>query len=118
MGHRVAVLPAGWSGVSARRRLCRIGDPLPGPVVVLAGDRLRVLVDDDLVPVSAWVPTSPQGSTAHAVADAYARLVPAPSRPQAALEQLAALFEGASLLSSAPDRDLARLLGDFFPRIA
>lgn len=118
MGDRVAVLPAGWSGVSARRRLSRIGDPLPGPVVVLAGDRLRVLADDDLVPVSAWVPTSPHGSPAHAVADAYARLVPAPARPQTALEQLAVLVEAASLLSSAPNLDLTRLLGDFFPRIA
>lgn len=118
VGHRAAVLPAGWSGVSARRRLSRIGDPLPGPVVVLAGDPLRVLADDDLLPVAVWATGAPRRSPAHVVAEAYARLVPRPTRPDEALDRVAHLVAHAAALDLGTDGSLLARLGDFFLRNA
>jgi hypothetical protein len=118
IGHRAAVLPAGWSGVSARRRLSRIGDPLPGPVVVLAGDPLRVLADDDLLPVAVWGTGAPLRSPAHVVADACTRLVPPPTRAGEALDRVAHLVAATPTLDVGQDGAVAERLGEFFLRNA
>ena len=73
----LVVLPAGWSGVTSRRGLAAIGDPLPGPAVVLDLGAATARVAGRGVPVHRWLTTAPM-SDAMAVADAYSRLVPPP----------------------------------------
>lgn len=98
------VLPVGFSGVTARRRLARLGRVLPGPAVVLDLDPLEVVTPTERHRVVAWAVTAP-ATAAEVVAGAYARLVPLPADPGGVLAALAALATGGLTVVVDPKAD-------------